>query len=300
MFPDNVIAKKFTLGAAKVAYVIAYGLAPYFESALTDQVAGCDFYVASFDEALNDVAQRGQMDIILRFWDSFINQVNTRYLSSMFLGHATAAELEKNLKDGLAPLSEKKLIQISMDGPNVNLKLLNDMRSNRGESDRKLIDIGTCGLHVVHGAFQTGHTASGWFEVRILYSDFKPLITSHLNKRWQQSWKTETNNKLQRIQPLIRPPKLLHLPRRDEVIIHRLRVSHTHLTHSYLFHKENPPECDVCHSPLTVEHFLVSCSKHELAPREYLKFSSSDDILAKPSPCAIVSFIQEIGYYHKM
>ena len=134
----------------------------------------------------------------------------------------------------------------------------------------------------------------------IPYSDLKPLITSHLNNCWQQSWNAETNNKLHRIQPLIRPPKLVHLPRRDEVIIHRLHVDHTHLTHSYLLHKENPPECDVCHCPLTVEHFLVSCSKHELVRRKYLNFSSLDDIFTKVSPRGIVDFIKEIAYYHKM
>jgi hypothetical protein len=34
----------------------------------------------------------------------------------------------------------------------------------------------------------------------IPYSDLKPLITSHLNNCWQQSWSAETNNKLHRIQ----------------------------------------------------------------------------------------------------
>jgi hypothetical protein len=162
MFPDSSIAQKFTLGAAKIAYCVVYGLAPYFKSELTDLVSECEFYVVCFDEALNQVAQRGQMDIVVRFWDSSTNAVNTRYLSSVFHGHATAAVLEQMLKEGLAPLSEKKVIQVSMDGPNVNLKLLESLRNSRDEGDRKLLEIGTCGLHVLHGAFQTGHSASGW------------------------------------------------------------------------------------------------------------------------------------------
>jgi hypothetical protein len=162
MFPDSQIAQKFTLGAAKVAYSIVYGLAPYFKSVLTDMVSECGFYVVCFDAALNQIAQRGQMDIYIRFWNSSTNEVNTRFLSSVFYGHATAAVLQQMLQEGLAPLSDKRFIQVSMDGPNVNLKLLESLSSSHDESDRKLLNIGTCGLHVLHGAFQNGHSASGW------------------------------------------------------------------------------------------------------------------------------------------
>jgi len=49
-----------------------------------------------------------------------------------------------------------------MDGPNVNLKLLESLHNSRDEGHRKLLEIGTYDLHVLHGAFQTGHSASGW------------------------------------------------------------------------------------------------------------------------------------------
>ena len=49
-----------------------------------------------------------------------------------------------------------------MDGPNVNLKLLDSLRSSPDAGDQKLLEIGTCGLHVLHRAFQTGHSASSW------------------------------------------------------------------------------------------------------------------------------------------
>ena len=53
-------------------------------------------------------------------------------------------------------LSDSKLVQLSMDGPSVNVKLLQDV-----EYDRKykflpfLLDIGTCGLHTLHRTFKT-------------------------------------------------------------------------------------------------------------------------------------------------
>ena len=95
---------------------------------------------------------------------------------------------------------------------------------------------------------------------KVPYSDFKPLITAHVNKIWQRLWDTEINNKLHKVQPVIKPSTLYKRPRNDEVVIHRLRLGHTHITHSYLLKREQPPVCDSCQTPLTVEHILLFCS----------------------------------------
>ena len=59
-------------------------------------------------------------------------------------------------------MDERKLLQVSMDGPSVNLKLLRLLQSERKKDIQELLDIGTCGLHTIHGAFKTGMEASGW------------------------------------------------------------------------------------------------------------------------------------------
>src|SRR5664279_3244476 len=87
MFPDSAIAKQFTLSPAKVAYTIVHGLAPYFADELVTSINECSFFVACFDEALNKIAQKGQMDVVIRFWENKSNTVATRYLTSDFLGH---------------------------------------------------------------------------------------------------------------------------------------------------------------------------------------------------------------------
>lgn len=51
-----------------------------------------------FDEAMNKVVQKGQMDIIVQYWNESDNKVQTRYLTSTFLGHATAKDLLQHLK----------------------------------------------------------------------------------------------------------------------------------------------------------------------------------------------------------
>ena len=132
------------------------------------------------------------------------------------------------------------------------------------------------------------------------HTDFKPLILTHVNSCWQHSWNQDTNNKLHNIQPLIKPFVLKRLPRRDEVIIHRLRVGHTHLTHSYLLKKENPPECEFCHLLLTVDHMLIACSNHNTVRHQFFQATSLAELFERVNARAIVDFVKKIGLYLKL
>ena len=48
--------------------------------------------------------------------------------------------------------------------------------------------------------------------------------------------------------------------RKDEVVLCRARIGHTHLTHSYILRKDPPPLCEHCQCILTVRHILVECN----------------------------------------
>ena len=47
-----------------------------------------------------------------------------------------------------------------MDGPNVNWKFYTDLTKERNSEE--LLNIGSCGLHIVHGGLQKGVNESGW------------------------------------------------------------------------------------------------------------------------------------------
>jgi len=49
------------------------------------------------------------------------------------------------------------------------------------------------------------------------------------------------------------------LSRHDTVLLNRLRIGHTRLTHSFLLSGDELPECGTCQCPLTVKHILVEC-----------------------------------------
>ena len=56
-----------------------------------------------------------------------------------------------------------KIVQVSMGGPNVNLKFLDQLIDQLEiQSEKSMLDMGSCGLHVVHVAFQNGHKNAKW------------------------------------------------------------------------------------------------------------------------------------------
>jgi len=122
------------------------------------------------------------MDLVVRFWNQEKNEVATRYLTSIFLGHATSDDLLQAFTSALSRqnLYIKRMLQVSMDGPNVNLKFLRELKmylkTETVADDPELLDIGTCSLHVVHGAYKTAQIA-GISTVTVLFLQRFPTKT---------------------------------------------------------------------------------------------------------------------------
>ncbi|KAH8038463.1 hypothetical protein HPB51_001636 [Rhipicephalus microplus] len=180
MFPTCDVAKKLQLGKDKVGYTICYGIAPHFRNRLLSKLHSVPHVVVAFDESLNKIAQKEQMDVLIRFWDPADDVVKTSYLTSCFLGHTRAEDLAAAFKKATENIEPAKILQLSMDGPNVNLKLLKSLKQEFSASDgnQNIVGIGSCGLHVVSGAFKTGHNVTKWNTVvflRSLYNLFKNI-----------------------------------------------------------------------------------------------------------------------------
>lgn len=160
MFPDSNIARKITLGSTKMSYILTFGLAPYFHNNLLRAMLESAKVTVCFDEAFNRISQRGQMDITVKFWNNNTNQVSSRYFGSSFMGHASADCVLQSFKEAVKEIPLEKMLQVGMDGPAVNWKFIDLLETDLTET--KLLNLGSCGLHTIHGAFQTGHKASGW------------------------------------------------------------------------------------------------------------------------------------------
>ena len=137
MFQDSDIARNFHCGKTKCTYLSKFGLAPYFKREAMSKVMDTGaFYAASFDESLNPILQEGQIGNLLRFWDNERDKIVTRYYDFVYLGHTRLADLLSNLKAGLSNLNNAKFYSRCL--------LIS------------LINVGSCGQHVIHGAFQFG------------------------------------------------------------------------------------------------------------------------------------------------
>ncbi|KAK0144411.1 hypothetical protein N1851_017231 [Merluccius polli] len=158
MFTDSQIASSFACGKDKTAYMIGFGIAPHFKKLLTNSVNDSGPFVLMFDESLNQSLKKKQMDIHVRFWKD--DRVTSSYFGSQFLGHARAEDLLESIKECVAKLNLRHLLSVSMDGPNVNLKMMKLLQNEHSElyGDAQLISVGSCGLHILHNAMKAGFT----------------------------------------------------------------------------------------------------------------------------------------------
>jgi hypothetical protein len=158
MFVDSKIAEGYSCGETKSMYLCNYALQPYCEKLLLHKVNTANHYVILFDESLNQFLAKKQLDFHIRFWDTDHGMVITRFLTSHFLGRACA----KNLVDSFCSLKVdlKGMVQVSMDGPNVNLATYRDLENHMDNAfDTGLLNLGSCGLHQVHNAFRAAFSS---------------------------------------------------------------------------------------------------------------------------------------------
>ena len=97
---------------------------------------------------------------------------------------------------------------------------------------------------------------------------FKYLIGQYIFSTWQDDWNSAVMNKLHSVKPVLGDWQSSYRRcRKDEVVLCRARIGHTHLTHSYILRKDPPPQCEHCQCILTVRHILVGvqsfCSRKE-------------------------------------
>ena len=120
MFPDSKIAKDFSCGRTKCGHLLTHSLAPHFKKLLVEDLNELDNFVSLFDESYNKIVKKGQMDLHIRFCNEKSNAVYT----SEFIGKAAAPDILKMFKSCMTGLNDEKMLQVSMNGPNVNKTFL--------------------------------------------------------------------------------------------------------------------------------------------------------------------------------
>ena len=98
-------------------------------------------------------------------------------------------------------------------------------------------------------------------------SDLKIFYRTLIQKLWSQNWENQLENKLRKIKNYPSPWSTSYRSnRREEIILARLRIGHTRLTHSFLLlNLFSPPSCPHCgEENLSVQHFFSCPSLHQI------------------------------------
>ena len=100
-------------------------------------------------------------------------------------------------------------------------------------------------------------------KVNIPVSDYFTSLKVIINNNWQIMWNNEQDhNKLKQIKPNVGFwHSSLQKERHMEVILTRLRIGHSHLTHGFLMNTphDSVPLCNHCRCILTIKHILCEC-----------------------------------------
>ena len=110
------------------------------------------------------------------------------------------------------------------------------------------------------------------------------------------------SGKLKAIRPSIKPWQSSCYPdRMMSIILTRLRIGHTHLTHRYMMpsrEERQTPQFNSCQAHLTVEHISVDCIHFNSERRlNYFNGRSIQEILDVTNVESIVNFLKQINLY---
>ncbi|CAH1991366.1 unnamed protein product [Acanthoscelides obtectus] len=131
--------------------------------------------------------------------------------------------------------------------------------------------------------------------IRTPYQDLKRLIKVHITRLWQQKW-NGSHSKLLAIAPDVSTRFTLPSGRRNQIIMSRLRIGHTLLTHKYIFEGTDAPVCSTCNQRLTVVHILMECPTYQNARSlNHLSNDISEVLLHQTDK--LVKFIKDIDMY---
>ena len=135
-------------------------------------------------------------------------------------------------------------------------------------------------------------------KIQIPYTDLKSKINIYIRRKWQMSWDLNPVNKLYQHQSVIKPHNTIPLTkRRDDIVLTRVRIGHSHLTHSYLLAAEELPRCVSCDCVLSVKHILIECVEFSHIRTNFYDVPDLKTLFCDVSHSRIVDFLKEINLF---
>jgi ribonuclease HI len=137
--------------------------------------------------------------------------------------------------------------------------------------------------------------------IPIPHTDFKRRINDLVKSKWQTEWDEAVRNKLHDIYPILNYNLYnVREKRREERVLNRLLIGHSHYTHSFLLSNEDPPQCIPCQDALTIKHLLIECIDFYDIRRKYFNVTSMRELFETVPLGQILLYLQEIGLYYRI
>ncbi|MEE8152293.1 MAG: ribonuclease H family protein, partial [candidate division NC10 bacterium] len=137
-------------------------------------------------------------------------------------------------------------------------------------------------------------------QMSIPYTDYKMYITRLVRFKWQGEWAPKFDNKLNEVHPNIGKWNCgYQCSRKEQSVLSRIRIGHSHLTHCYLLKGEDAPECISCACQLTVKHILIECAEFDETREQYFNVNCLQDLFDKVQPHLILSFLRDIDLFNR-
>ena len=143
---------------------------------------------------------------------------------------------------------------------------------------------------------------------RLPHTDLYPKVSTFVKQNWQNRWELADRarpNKLFSIQNEIKPFDTHGLTRKEETVIHRLRIGHTRLTHAFLMRggPRIPDVCCYCNNPqeiLSVKHIMIHCPALQAERARHYDVPTMKDLFETVSLRTILAFLQRTGIYKEI
>ena len=136
---------------------------------------------------------------------------------------------------------------------------------------------------------------------QVPYTDLKCHINHFISNKWQERWSSCPDDQLFKIKPTLGewPPGFRN-SRKEEVVLSRLRISHTYFSHSYILSQEDPPECTACQEIYSVRHVLIDCIDLGLVRPRFYSVPDMKTLFDTVSVDRILSFVKEVDLFTKI
>lgn len=133
--------------------------------------------------------------------------------------------------------------------------------------------------------------------------DLKSLIKNKINKQWQDQWTQTTENKLRTIKTDTTKWKDLE-KRKDQIIMSRLRIGHSCITHKHILEHTEPPTCEHCNTQTitSIKHILMDCEQHREQRLKHKIPNTLTEALSNNIQTAkkVIMYLKDTNMYNKI